>query len=179
MHTGGTYVGLYKNHNEYEDSQEMGEIFIVSHCIDENEIHYYEEKEPGNVIRYTATEQLEEGAYGFQPSMFGDAVLVDHTFVDGVGTITFDKDITEIVLGAINDSFGVLTSLEIPATVEAIENIGGGSNLESVTVLAKVPPTVDENLHIGNGDVTIYVPEESLSAYRNTPGWNNYIIRTV
>lgn len=179
MTDSNTYVSLFKNHEAYEAAEQSGSLTTVSHCIDENEIHYYEEKEPGNVIRYTATEQLEEGAYGFQPSMFGDAVLVDHTFVGGVGTITFDKDITEIVLGAINDSFGVLTSLEIPATVEAIENIGGSGNLESVAILAKVPPTVDENLHIGNGDVTIYVPEESLSAYRNTPGWDNYIIRPV
>ncbi len=173
MHTGGTYVGLYKNHNEYEDGQEMGEVFIVSHCISENEIHYYEEEIIGNVIKYTATEMLEEGSYGFNPTLFGDAVLVEHTFVDGVGTITFDRNIVTIEDGAIADSYGSLRTLELPASVETIGFLDGGG-IESLTLLPKVPPMVDEAFFVGNDNTVLYVPEESLNDYQNAIGWGKY-----
>lgn len=55
------------------------------------------------------------------------------------------------------------------------------SNLQSVTVRATTPPTIDtfffDSTPIANGNGTIYVPSASVNAYKSATGWSTYADR--
>ena len=73
----------------------------------------------GNVITYTATEKLSETGYGsFDPNAF-NVEMINHTFSNGVGTITFAGDVTSIGESTFNGCTG-LTSITIPESVTSI-----------------------------------------------------------
>ena len=121
--------------------------------------------------------------------------------------VTLPNDLTYIG----NDAFRVcssLTSITIPDRVQTIGGlafynctgltsvvIGTGftgttnpghsfqycSNLQTVTVRATTPPTIDtfffDSTPIANGNGTIYVPSASVNAYKNAAGWSTYADR--
>lgn len=121
--------------------------------------------------------------------------------------VTLPNDLTYIG----NDAFrgcSSLTSITIPDRVQTIGGlafydctslasvvIGTGftgttnpghsfqycSNLQTVTVRATTPPTIDtfffDSTPIANGNGTIYVPSASVNAYKNAAGWSNYASR--
>ena len=70
-----------------------------------------------------------------------------------------------------------LTSVEIP---NSVTSIGGSAfnnctSLTSVTVKATTPPTLGSNVFYGtNINLVIYVPAESVDAYKSASGWSNY-----
>ena len=65
-----------------------------------------------NIITYTATDQINiRGSFG--------ANIVNHTFSNGIGTITFDSDVTSIGYEAFSYCTG-LTSVTIPNSVTSI-----------------------------------------------------------
>ena len=94
----------------------------------------------GNVITYTATEKLpetedlSENAIGLY--IFGfNTDIRSHTFLDGVGTITFSDDVTSIGEFAFSYCTG-LTSITIPNSVTSIGwfAFGGCTGLTSITI---------------------------------------------
>lgn len=93
----------------------------------------------GNVITYTATEKLPETtnpySSGLHINAFDDASISGHTFSNGTGTITFNKDITQIGHDAFNQCYG-LTSIAIPSSVTSIGNwaFSQCSGLTSITI---------------------------------------------
>ena len=94
----------------------------------------------GNVITYTATEKLPEtvnhakNAIGLYIYGFNTDIL-SHTFLDGVGTITFSDDVTSIGYEAFYYCTG-LTSITIPNSVKSIgyEAFSGCTGLTSITI---------------------------------------------
>lgn len=66
-------------------------------------------------------------------------------------------------------------NITIPSSVTSI---GGGafsdSYLRSLTMLSTVPPTAGNNIFSGNTGGKIYVPAESVAAYRAASGWSSY-----
>ena len=94
----------------------------------------------GNVITYTATEKLpetanpDENAIGLYIYGFNTDIL-SHTFLDGVGTITFSDDVTSIRYKAFYYCTG-LTSITIPNSVKSIgyEAFYGCTGLTSITI---------------------------------------------
>ena len=73
-----------------------------------------------------------------------------------------------------------LTSINIPSTVETIEErvFMGCDNLISVTIEAIDPPvSVGEYTFASENNYPIYVPAESLTAYKDADGWNYYAAR--
>ena len=73
-----------------------------------------------------------------------------------------------------------LTSVEIPANISKINNMAfyGCKGLQWVKLLPTTPPTWGNNC-LGAATLTfpIYVPDESLEAYKTATGWSNYADR--
>ena len=94
----------------------------------------------GNVITYTATEKLYETQ---NPNINGNGIYIygfntyirKHTYSNGVGTIEFVKDVTQIGKNAFSYCTG-LTSITIPESVTSIEQYAfyGCTGLTSITI---------------------------------------------
>ena len=72
-----------------------------------------------------------------------------------------------------------LTSIDIPS---GVTNIGDYafqycSSLSSVTVKAATPPTLGASAFNDTNNCPIYVPSESVEAYKSASGWSNYASR--
>lgn len=90
-------------------------------------------------------------------------------------TIEIPSNVTEIKQYAFTGSG--LTSIYIPASVTAIglSAFHNCSSLSSVTVRATTPPELGLFAFTKNAaDRKIYVPYESLDAYKSTDGWKDY-----
>lgn len=72
-----------------------------------------------------------------------------------------------------------LTSIEIPDSVTRIGDYAfkNCSNLTSVTVNATTPPTLGNNVFTDTNNCPIYVPCESVDAYKTATNWSTYASR--
>lgn len=125
--------------------------------------------------------------------------LIDPTFI---GAEVDMETWTIIRLGAILSQCSNIISAEIPNSVTTIgmaafsncdhllsitipsgvTSIGTSAfsycgNLTSVTVEATTPPTLDEDVFDGTNNCPIYVPSESVDAYKVATGWSDYAPR--
>ena len=67
-----------------------------------------------------------------------------------------------------------LRSVTLPSTVTYIDGAFGNCwNLRTVTCLATTPPTLTEG-SIDDGVDYIYVPAQSVNAYKSASGWSDY-----
>ena len=70
-----------------------------------------------------------------------------------------------------------LTSFTIPNSVTFINDgaFANCNNLTVVTTEAIIPPTLTSNVFLDNSSLTnIYVPAESVDAYKTAPYWSDY-----
>ncbi|ATA90708.1 leucine-rich repeat domain-containing protein [Capnocytophaga canimorsus] len=93
-------------------------------------------------------------------------------------SITIPKGVTTIGYGAFMECVS-LTSLTIPESVTIIEGMAFMDciHLTSVTIKATTPPTLLCELKFavfGGSMQSIYVPKESVQAYKNHPDWKEY-----
>lgn len=130
-----------------------------------------------------------------------DAELIGHTWEDGVGTLYFNKDITVVrddafhncsslisvtipdsVTSIGDNAFYYCTSLEsitIPDNVTSIGRYAFSycSSLTRVYCKATTPPTGGYYMFGNNASGRkIYVPKESVNAYKNAKYWRDYWI---
>ena len=81
------------------------------------------------------------------------------------------------------DSDSALAEITIPGNnITSIGNgaFSGNPNLIKVTINRAVPPTLGTNVFFGTHEnLKIYVPNASLSLYKNAQGWNVYADRIV
>ena len=121
-------------------------------------------------INYTSLTKIDVELFSF------NAELIGHTWKDGVGTLYFNKDITVVRNWAFSGCDS-LTSITIP---ESVTTIGEGafrncSSLTSVYCKATTPPTGGDNMFYKNAPGrTIYVPTESVNAYKSASYWSKY-----
>lgn len=118
--------------------------------------------------------------------------LVNVTIPEGVTSIGFDafdmctsltsitipNSVTTIERRAFAESG--LTGIVIPENVNSINEwaFNGCSALTHITVHAVIPPSdVTASTFANTNDCLIYVPSESLNAYKTAAGWNNYASR--
>ena len=109
-----------------------------------------------------------------------------------------DKSVVEVVAGAFANStcskislpntivkigifafqYSAITSIVIPESVKSIgiQAFHGCSDLTTITVKAVTPPTLG-SFAISNEVQTIYVPSESVEAYKNADGWKDFADR--
>lgn len=106
------------------------------------------------------------------------------------GTIVTPSSFKEIVfgdcitsIGTLNDSVTIgccqgfpITAVTIPDNVSIIGNYAfyGCSSLTSITVEATIPPTLGNNVFDNTNNCPIYVPSESVNAYKTAEGWSDY-----
>lgn len=104
------------------------------------------------------------GANSFNDSnVIGDLHLPNVTSI-GNGAFANDLFILSVTIG------------------DRITSIGGQAfeyctKLKSVTCLATTPPTLGSGVFVGTNDCPIYVPAESVEAYKAASGWINYASR--
>jgi len=93
-----------------------------------------------------------------------------------ITSVTIPDSLTSIGQYAFSNC-SKLTSVTIP---ESVTSIGDNAfhqcyGLTSITVLATTPPTLDTNAFFGNASGRkIYVPAESVEAYKAATGWSKY-----
>lgn len=73
-----------------------------------------------------------------------------------------------------------LSTVNIPAGVTTINNkaFANNNSLKTVNVFAVTPPTLT-NQSVFSGAITVYVPEEAISAYERHSYWGYYTIKAL
>ena len=190
------YIKKFENNAEYEQYAASAEYVEphVSLSVEENEVHY--NKPPKPEIKWTATYQdghtasaLCDGTgvitsseisdkHNLRSAVIGDCVteLGTDSFMGSlIENINIGKNVTTLGLRCL--ILTRLTSVDIPSGVTFIGQAAFAecSVLTSITLHPVTPPT------IGNADVfantplqTIFVPAESVDAYKNADIWRNY-----
>ncbi len=93
-------------------------------------------------------------------------------------SIDIPSGVTSIGSSAFQNCSG-LTSINIPSGVTRIENytFNGCSSLTSITVNAITPPILYATALANTNNCPIYVPAESVEAYKAASSWNQYVSR--
>lgn len=94
-------------------------------------------------------------------------------------SITIPNSVTSIGISALRGCTG-LTSVYIGNGVTSISNLAfyNSSNLTSVTIEATTPPSLGTNVFLNtNANLVIYVPSESVNAYKAATNWSTYADR--
>ena len=93
----------------------------------------------------------------------------------GLTSINIPNSVTSIGKYAFLDCSG-LTSITIPNSVTSIvdEAFSWCSSLTSITINALTPPKLGASVFDNTNDCPIYVPEESVNAYKAASGWRVY-----
>ena len=104
----------------------------------------------------------------------------EYTFAhcSGITNVSLTEGLTKLGYTMFNNCVK-LSSVVIPST---IEYIGGNafsycSGLTSVTCLAENPPELGDTAAFYNSTCPIYVPSQSVSAYKSATNWSTYASR--
>ena len=118
-----------------------------------------------------------------------NSVTIDYASNATLGQYVFSgSSITSLTIGSNPTSIGYgmfygctgLTSLVIPSNISSIIHYAfyGCSGLTSITVESATPPTLGEYRAFDNtNDCPIYVPPESVDAYKAASNWSSYASR--
>ena len=117
-----------------------------------------------------------------------NSVTIDYASNAILGGNQFmDLSITSLTIGSNPTSIGQgmfqkctkLTSLVIPSNISSINNFAfsGCTRLRSITVHSTTPPTLGTSVFDNTNNCPIYVPPESVDAYKAASGWSNYASR--
>lgn len=131
-------------------------------------------QQPMNQIWYTSTDGNKVTPYA--TDVFG-ANIVSNTYVDSKGVITFDGAVTTIGQTSFYNCSS-LTSITIPDSVTTIGTWAfyWCASLTSVYCYATTPPTLSGTYVFDNNASgrKIYVPYQSLDAYKTATYWSGY-----
>lgn len=165
------YTALYKNAAKWEDN-----VLYIDHCL----IDVKQELFMGEQEVKKGTRVIAEGA--FENSF----ALTGITLPDSLVTIGAYAFCSCTVLPSVEVPYGVsyvgekafrnctiLSSVSLPSSLEYMgRNVFEGcQSLASIKVFATKPPMVNETLGDINKSIPIYVPEESIEAYKAADGW--------
>lgn len=187
----------YKECDEYPEVRNMD----VHYLIDFNNIKTVYISECANAIGGMAFVSISGLTYVSMPNTItsiGSSAFFGCSSLDNV---VIPSGVTSIGMHAFSGCTS-LTSIVIPDGVETLSGyvfadctaledvtIGTGctnienrmfencTNLQSVTVKAITPPAMQDAFYHTNDSFIIYVPAQSLNAYKTAPGWSTYSSR--
>ena len=112
---------------------------------------------------------------GSNPTSIGSHMFRDCT---GLTSFVIPSNISSIGSSAFYNCSG-LTSLVIPSNISSIGDsaFSGCTRLTSITVHSTTPPTLGYGVFDSTNNCPIYVPPESVDAYKAASGWSNYASR--
>lgn len=117
------------------------------------------------------------GEHTLKYTLIDPTIICDYTFeyCDSLTSIDIPNSVTSIGEQAIAYDYN-LTSIEIPSGVTSIgeKAFNECRSLTSITVNATIPPTLGSNAFSNTNLSTIYVPSESVNAYKVAEGWRDY-----
>ena len=128
------------------------------------------------------------GQYAFNSVSGLNSVTIDYASNATLGSYQFGGlSITSLTIGSHPTAIGEgmfqkctgLTNLVIPSNISSINNFtfSGCTGLRSITVHSITPPTLGIGVFDNTNNCPIYVPPESVDAYKAASGWSNYAIR--
>ena len=118
-----------------------------------------------------------------------NSVTIDYASNATLGSVQFKgcKSITSLTIGSHPTSIGgnmfdnctKLTTLVIPSNISSIGGYAfcNCSGLTSITVESVTPPKLGRDVFKNTNNCPIYVPPESVDAYKAASGWSNYASR--
>ena len=143
-------------------------------CADK-QIKFVVSQKPSNVVFIHYTSSNGKIVTPYDSSAFS-ATILSNTYKDGVGVIKFDGKVTTIGDWAFYNCVS-LTSVTIPDSVTTIGDgaFAGCRSLTSVYCKATTPPAGGSSMFYNNASGRkIYVPMESVEAYKSAEYWKNY-----
>ena len=128
------------------------------------------------------------GKYAFSGASGLNSVTIDYASNAILGVNQFrDSSITSLTIGSHPTSIGEsmfsnctkLTTLVIPSNISSINGYAFDecSGLTSITVESTTPPTLGSNAFNNTNNCPIYVPPESIDAYKAASNWSKYASR--
>ena len=105
-----------------------------------------------------------------------NATLGSYQFKDlSITSLTIGSNPTRIPLGMF-ENCTKLTTLVIPSNISSIDGSAfyDCSGLTSITVHSTTPPTLEYSVFDSTNNCPIYVPSESVDAYKAASSWVNY-----
>ena len=120
----------------------------------------------------------------FGCTSLNNIVIPENVTIINLGAFQSCTSLTNIVIPDSVTSIGgsafysctSLTNIVIPDSVTSIGTyaFNGCSSLTTMTVLATTPPTLVSVDAISSATTSIYVPDESVSAYQSATNWSNF-----
>ena len=130
-----------------------------------------------NALAYVIVEQ-ENPIYDSRENSNAIIETATNTLTIGCKNSTIPNSVINIGNGAFSGCT-TLTNITIPSNVTNIgcEAFSGCTSLSRVDVMATIPPTIFSNTFSNcYNDLKIYVPTESIDAYKAANYWNNFIL---
>ena len=94
-----------------------------------------------------------------------------------MSSIVYPNTVNKILTGAhgARSGQGFLKYVELGTAITNISTYAFENQAKLVVVIhTAIPPTTDSNIFRNIGDGRIYVPDDSVSAYKSASGWAQY-----
>ena len=124
-----------------------------------------------NICKSLTSINIPDGVTSISNSTFGNC--------QSLTSINIPNGVTSIGYGALRDCSS-LTIINIPDGVTSIANFAfyGNKGLTSITINAATPPTLGgTDAFTNTNNCPIYVPAESVDAYKTATNWSRYASR--